>query len=345
MVKVMMVGSAEKSGGGISSVIKLIKKMPLWERNSFYWLGTQIQSGTMTKMYYAMKAAVTAPFLIPKYDIVHFHMVPGTTLLIQLPELIAAKFFRKKIIMEVHIGNQFVPYSNNRFFKWWLKRADMILLLANKWKKLLEESYRDVNTPSDVLYNACEMVPAVSPDKKENLILFAGSMDDNKAPDILLNAWATLHERYPDWKISFLGSGNIEKFSRLAEDLGISHCVEFTGYITGQRKDRIFKEASIYCMCSYVEGFPMVVLEAWTHCIAVITTPVGGLPDVIEEGKNCLTFPFGDYKSLAAQLQRLIDDSSLRADISKYGYEFAQNNFSLNSVSTKLDEILVDDKN
>lgn len=334
-----MIGSSKDSGGGISSAIRLITKMPLWKENSYHWLGTQIQRGPIVKMYYALRAAFIAPLIMHKYDIVHFHMVPGTTLITQLPELLTAKIFRRKVIMEVHIGNQLIPYSKSRFFKWWLRQADQVLLLANKWKKLYVESYRDVGTPSDVLYNACEMIPAASRERKSNVILFAGSMDDNKAPDILLRAWGLLKNMYPDWKILFLGSGDIDKYQQLAKVIGLEDCVEFTGYIVGDRKKKIFEEASIYCMCSYVEGFPMVVLEAWTHSIAVITTPVGGLPDAIEEGENCLTFPFGDSDSLADRLKLLIDDVSLRNKISAAGYRYAQEHFSLEKVSQKLDSI------
>lgn len=115
MSKVMMIGTSENSGGGISSVIRLIKKMPIWKKYSCYWLGTQIQRNVLWKLWYATKAAMITPFLMWKYDIIHFHMVPGITLLIQLPELLIAKLYRKKIIMEVHVGNQLVPYANDIF--------------------------------------------------------------------------------------------------------------------------------------------------------------------------------------------------------------------------------------
>lgn len=342
MTKVMMIGTAEESGGGISSVIRLIKKMPLWERNSFYWLGTQIQSGSVKKFYYALKAALIAPFIIWKYDIVHFHMVPGITLFIQLPELIVAKVFRKKIIMEVHVGNQLLEYSNDKFFKWWFRRADLVLLLAYKWKDLFAEKYSDVKTATDVLYNACEMLPQASFEEKKKQILFAGTIDDNKAPDLLLKAWSKLKNKYPAWKVTFLGSGNIAKFQQMAEELNVADCVEFLGYVVGERKEKIFREASIFCMCSFVEGFPMVVLEAWTHSISVVTTPVGGLPDIIEDGKNCLTFPFGEPDKLASQIEKLIKDDKLIQEIGRCGYECAQNKFSLNNVSEKLEQIYND---
>lgn len=51
----------------------------------------------------------------------------------------------------------------------------------------------------------------------------------------------------------------------------------------------------------------MGVLDAWTYSIPCVVTPVGGLPDVIKEGKNCLTFPFDDVDALTMQLRKLME--------------------------------------
>lgn len=51
----------------------------------------------------------------------------------------------------------------------------------------------------------------------------------------------------------------------------------------------------------------MGVLDAWAYDIPCVVTPVGGLPDVIEEGKNCLTFPFDDVDALTMQLRKLME--------------------------------------
>ena len=51
----------------------------------------------------------------------------------------------------------------------------------------------------------------------------------------------------------------------------------------------------------------MGVLDAWAYGIPCVVTPVGGLPDVIEEGKNCLTFPFDDVDALTMQLRKLME--------------------------------------
>ena len=96
MSKVLIVGSAEKSNGGVSSVIKLMKKMPVWNLYSCYWLGTQIHGKYLKKIWYAIRANIMALFIIWKYDIVHFHTTPDKLgLLIQLPILLFAKLGNK----------------------------------------------------------------------------------------------------------------------------------------------------------------------------------------------------------------------------------------------------------
>lgn len=152
---------------------------------------------------------------------------------------------------------------------------------------LFKESYADVKVPTDVLYNACEMRPFIPMSEKQKLILFAGTLDKNKALDLLLKAWASIKDKYPEWRIAVLGSGDRPYFEAMSQELGCSGTVSFKGYVVGEEKERYFHDASILCLCSYMEGFPMTVLEAWSHGIAMITTPVGGLPDVIEDGVWC----------------------------------------------------------
>ena len=340
--RVLIVGSAEQSGGGVSSVIKLMKKMPVWEEHSCYWLGTQIQRNYLWKMWYAVKSAVIAFFIMWRYDIVHFHTVPDRIgLFIQMPELLLAKFWRKKVILHIHMGNQLRRHTNNRLFIWCLKKADVVVLLADKWRILFDECYADVNVRTVVVYNAVDTTNTDLPDfiEKEKTIIMAGYFDANKAPDILMHAWTKLKEDDPDWRIILMGNGNVEKYKHICHDIGLDDVVAFPGYVTGKAKEEIWRKASIFCLCSHEEGFPMVVLEAWNYGIPVITTPVGGLPDVIEEGRNCLTFDFDDVEALAKQLRRLINDDVLRQEMSKYEQQFVREHFSLNEVSGELERL------
>lgn len=340
-MRVLIVGSAEQSAGGVASVIRTMKKMPVWRECDCYWLGTQIQRSYMWKMWYALKAYCIALFIIWRYDIVHFHTVPDRIgLIIQMPVLLMAMAGRKKIIMHIHMGNQLKRHAGNGLFKWCLRRANIIVLLAKRWEALFKDVFADVNVPTTVIYNACETENRETDfEQKEKSIIMAAYFNDNKAPDILLKAWKRICNKYPDWHVTMMGNGEVERFRRMAEEMGLQESVTFTGYITGKAKEDAFRKASIYCMCSYEEGFPVVVLEAWANGICLVTTPVGGLPDVIEEGKNCLTFPFGDADALGQQLSRLIENEDMRREMARYSHDFVDREFSIKEVGERIKAI------
>ena len=83
----------------------------------------------------------------------------------------------------------------------------------------------------------------------------------------------------------------------------------------------------------------MGVLDAWAYGIPCVVTPVGGLPDVIEEGKNCLTFPFDDVDALTMQLRKLMESPELCRDMAEYSKSFGERTFSPEKISESVDEL------
>lgn len=337
--KVLVVGAAENSKGGIASAIKVIKSMPVWNKFSCYWLGTQVQENKIIKLYFALKAYITALLIIPHYDIIHFHTVPNISLLVQFPIFLLAKLWKKKIILQIHVGNQIEEEIENKLFQFYIKNSDKIILLAKIWKEKFDTLFSSYNKNSDYIYNAFTPVNCINYKYRTKTIVFAAHFDHNKAYDIMLKAFELVLKKHSDWQLIMMGNGEVEKGILLARELKLGKNVTFTGYITGEKKEKYFQEASIYCMCSYREGFPMTVLEAWGYGIPVITTPVGGLPDVIEEKKNAIVFKFGDYHDLANKIDYLISNRELRNYMSDYSQNFVSKIFSHEEISRKIEEI------
>ena len=75
------------------------------------------------------------------------------------------------------------------------------------------------------------------------------------------------------------------------------------------------------------------------HGMVLVTTPVGGLPDVLKEGCNALTFPFGDADALAERLERLIMDENLRKQMAGFSRRFAVQHFSMEKINECWNEI------
>lgn len=340
--KVMMVGTTERSGGGVTTVIKLIKKMPVWMKYECFWLGTQIQADNFTKVKTLLSAYINAIVHLWRYDIIHFHTVPGSGVRLQLPVFLLAKLLKKKCILHLHIGNQLEREAelHDKVFRFCMKKADLIILLAYRFRGLLDKNYPDIRTSRVVLYNSCEHVESLPYNKHSKTILFAGAFNYNKAGDLLIQAFAKIHKKHAEWRLQMLGGGPWKfKYNQLVQDLGLEDCVEFPGYLKGDALTTYFKYAGIYAMCSYLEGFPMVVLEAWAYGVPVISTPVGGLPEVLEHQKNAFQFNFGDVDDLAAKLDVMMSDYSLRETMSEYSKAYVNHHFSLETINNQLEKI------
>ena len=83
----------------------------------------------------------------------------------------------------------------------------------------------------------------------------------------------------------------------------------------------------------------MAVLDAWAYGLPVITTPVGGIPDVAKDGDNMLLFMPGDIQTLSIKLEQLISDQKLRNKISIASLDLAANEFNQETINHHLKSI------
>lgn len=215
--------------------------------------------------------------------------------------------------------------------------ADRIIALSKYWKKEIAELTGHADKIS-VLYNPCPKVNRQDVQKKKR-ILFAGTINKRKGYHILIEAFAKIAEQYPEWKIQFAGNGEITEAQNLAKKLGILHQVQFLDWVRGDEKDFIFNSAEIFCLPSFAEGFPMAVLDAWAYGLPVICTPVGGLPEIVEDGKNAIVFPSGNSEILGNKLSQLISDDDLRKAIAKQSSILSETRFKQETINHELTDI------
>ena len=217
-------------------------------------------------------------------------------------------------------------------------KADVVIVLSQIWKKYVSEAF-DLDDKVRVVYNPC--TAKVYPDiyKKRKQILYAGTVNARKGYKDMIRAFAKIARGFPDWQIVFAGNGEVEQGYVLAARLGIAEQTVFLGWVSGEAKDKAFKETSVFCLPSYAEGFPMAVLDAWAYGLPVITTPVGGIPDVAQDGVNMLLFEPGDVEALASQMVRMMSDGALRDRISQKSKEFAKTIFDINTVNSEIGKI------
>lgn len=339
MTKVLVIATSRKTRGGITSVVKAHETGPQWKKYHCKWIQTHRDGNPIRKLWYLATALLEYLILLPFYDIVHIHIATTQSAKRKVLFFYPAKWLGKKMIFHFHPSNEkflFEPY-NQKLYRSLFSKADLILVLSEQWRRWIKEAL-GLTEHIEVLYNPCPIVNHRTDLRKKN-ILFAGTIIPRKGYADLIKGFAPIAPKHPDWKITFAGNGEIERAKEIAKEVHIENQVIFLGWVNGKEKEKAFQEASIYCLASYGEGFPMGVLDAWAYGIPCVVTPVGGLPDIITEGENALTFSPGDTETLAKQLERMITDDSLREKIEKESLNLSQTTFNINTINQQLDKI------
>jgi glycosyltransferase involved in cell wall biosynthesis len=94
---------------------------------------------------------------------------------------------------------------------------------------------------------------------------------------------------------------------------------EALGFVPPSEAQRLLARAAVVVLPSHREGLPMVLLEALAHGRAVVATPVGGIPSLVEDGVSGLLIPSGDPGALRGSIDRLLADKDLRRRLGEAG--------------------------
>lgn len=329
MAKVLVVATSHKTRGGITSVVKAHQQGEQWKEFHCKWIETHIDKGAISKLFFFIKGWMLFMFNLPFCQIVHIHMSEPASAIRKCFFLPFAKLFGKKVIMHFHAfsPDTTIRGKHGRVYKYLFSNADRVIVLSQLWKTYVNDEFH-LGDKVVVVYNPCttEILKGSYPKRKQ--ILYAGTVNARKGYADMIRAFARIANKYPEWSIVFAGNGEVKQGEELAKSLRIDKQTVFLGWVSGAEKDRAFKEASIFCLPSYAEGFPMAVLDAWAYGLPVITTPVGGIPDIAEDGKNLLLFTPGDEEQLAKQFERMIGDENLRNKIAEESVRLAHTTFN-----------------
>ena len=137
-------------------------------------------------------------------------------------------------------------------------------------------------------------------------ILTVGRFDAIKGYSILLQACKDLSERGVDWRLDMVGDGHLRFHlqARIGE-LGLEDRVRLSGAVGQDNIQKHFDDADVMVISSFMEGIPVVLMEAMAKEMAVVATRVGGIPELIDDGKTGLLVIPGSVQSLADALEHL----------------------------------------
>ena len=203
-----------------------------------------------------------------------------------------------------------------------------------------------IQATQDVLYDAVEVPPAVDQGVGTEVRRELHIAQDapvvgmvarvNPQKDYVTLAYAAMRvlQRRPDTRFLIVGDNALVDTNRehhveiaaLLAQLGIADSFLFTGHRSDVNR---LTQAMDFCVLStHREGFPLAILETMALGKAVVATDVGGIPEIIEPGKNGYLSPHGDSETLAGHLLRLIEHPDQARDMGLYAREHVRREHS-----------------
>lgn len=226
----------------------------------------------------------------------------------------------KHFIRNFHLLEEknFIFKCLTRFFRWNMDRQvnklDALVVLTedhkNDWGDKL---------PIYVIPNMLPFYPdeASSCDNKQAIMV--GRYNSAKGYNYMIDAWALVYQKHPDWIINVFGSGEYEEdVRRWIDDKGLQNVI-----IMNKPTDRIieeYKKSSIYVMSSLYEGFALVLLEAMACGVPCVSFDCPHGPrHVITNGIDGILVDYLDTRSLADNICMLIENEELRKTMGRKG--------------------------
>jgi glycosyltransferase involved in cell wall biosynthesis len=207
---------------------------------------------------------------------------------------------------------------------------------------------RVVDGPARVIYAGVNVPPGDAPawrrrDTSEIVLGTAGRLVELKGLEYLLHAANALRNEFPTLRVEIAGTGpQRAKLEQTVGQLGLGERVEFLGWV--RDLNSILPRWDVFVMPSLEEGFPVAALEAMAAGLPVVATPVGGVPELIEDGKTGWLVPPGDAQALVSRLRLVLCDPEGRLTIGAAAQARVRDHFSLaqmtNAFGKLYDELL-----
>lgn len=166
-----------------------------------------------------------------------------------------------------------------------------------------------------VIPNPLPFYPESVSSKREKVVLAVGKQSYQKGYDLLLQAWAQIASRFPDWRLEVYGKLDpSQELEALAHELQVASSVFF--YPPQKDIAAQYQKASVYVMSSRYEGFGMVLIEAMAHGLPCVTFDCPfGPADIVKNEQTGFVVPNGKIDALAAQVALLMELDLLRQNM------------------------------
>jgi len=287
-------------------------------------------------------------------DVVYVHAASGFSFSRDWALMAIARLMGRRVVCHYHGTRHTIFPSTETAFGRFAGRAMMaaahrVIALSPGYR----DTYAQVWGRSDLAWspNLVDLapyagLPATAPwlAPGERAVLFMGRLSAPKGIYDLFDAMAPVLANHPDVRFVLAGVAETEAQEPLlraeVERRGLASRVTFLGSVEGREKALAYATSSVIAIPSWTEAFPLVIPEAMAGGVPMVVTAVGAIPDFLVDGEDGLLIPPRDPRALAAALDRLLSDESMRARMSARVRQRAEREFAVEVGAERVRQVL-----
>jgi glycogen synthase len=276
-----------------------------------------------------------------RFDIINLHYVGENALY----ALIISYLKRIPLITNIH-GSDIEYFAlkgklHKLIVQATLNRSLKIISNSNALLKVTSKMFGDnIYLKSVVIGNGVNLSNADQPVNNflnvAPYLLGIGRLEHFKGFDILIKSFGIVNQKHPDMKLILVGDGSERgKLTTISQQLGLEDSVLFYGRMDQKDVLKILSGCKFTVQPSRREGFGMVLIEAMALGKAVIATNVGGIPELVQHGKNGLLVNSQDPDDLARAIIGLLNSPELALKLGAKGKEMVESNYTWEIISNR----------
>ncbi len=332
--------------GGIAAVVNGYRGSRLEQDCCIEYIESYRDGSAMDKLRKGLKAYAQFRALLRRHrpDVVHIHSSFGPSFYRKMPFILMSKRAGIPVVNHIH-GAEFGPFyadaskAKRRLVRRIYGKCDRFLVLSEEWAERIGQIVpRERIT---ILENYS--IRAVEAPTKESCtshqILFLGEIGRRKGGYDMPEILRLVKEKVPDVQLVIAGAGDREGVSGLLKEKGCLEAASFPGWLRGREKDRALRESAVFLLPSYDEGMPMSVLDAMGYGLPIVSTKVGGIPQLVKEGVNGYLCAPGDTRAMADALTLLLKEKDRRQQAGMESLRIVEKRFGLSHHLDVLEQV------
>lgn len=301
LMRVLLIANYSKDGGGISVQVKLLQEKLRQEGVSCDILSTR---GSLLQR---MKSVFRLYSQGRKYDVFHIHACSDKGFLPAIIGVTSGRFLGKRTVLTYHGGGAEGYFRKHpRLVRYYLSRTSANIVLS----EFIGQVFKQYGLKYSVIPNIIELH---NHSVRERDIIHPNyicirALSETYNLDCTLRAFETVVKKKPKATLTILGDGPSRiKLENMVRKRRIPH-VSFVGHIDNEDIYQYLDKADVMVSSSRFDNMPVSILEGFNAGLLVVASRVGGVPCMIEDGKNGLLFDNDDAAMMADKMLYVIDN-------------------------------------